>query len=181
MEVNAISGVFISALAKFGTILLFGAFLGLPVLIGGIFIALSMLYKHRVIIHEPLGRISFEKAMITKKGQMIIRKGRHKVETFDVEMCTLDKKGRYVFHFFKENENSYRQIKPIHIDKKENYLVHMAEDKGIDFLVEEWKKQQKAIFTLEGFEKYKDMIFLGFIIVFNIVSMGMLFQAAGLS
>jgi|TARA_R100001530_G_C4321481_1_gene156055 hypothetical protein len=179
-EVNAISGVFISALAKFGTILLFGAFLGIPIIIGGLFVAMSMLYKHKVVIHEPLGRISFAKAMITKKGQMILRKPKFRIEAFDVEMCSLDNKGRYVFHFFKENNNSYRQLKPVHVDKDLKNLVHMAEDKGIDFLVEEWKKQQKAIFTLEGFEKYKDMVFLGFIIVFNIVSMGMLFNAAGL-
>jgi len=65
------------------------------------------------------------------------------------------------------------------VDSKGTALLHQAEDKSIDFLVETWKKNQKEVFTLEGLEKYKDLIMLGFIIVFNIVSMALIFKAAG--
>jgi len=181
MDATGVGQVFVGALANFGVILLYGVFLGLPIVIGGVIIAIAMLYKHKVIIYEPGGKIRYTKAYISKKGQMTIKKPKHLIESFSLDQCSLDEKGKYVFHFWKENSNSYRQVKPLHLDKEGKYLVHVAEEKGIDFLLEEWKKQQKSVFTLEGFEKYKEFVFLGFIIVFNIVSMAMLFQAAGLT
>ena len=39
----------------------------------------------------------------------------------------------------------------------------------------------KQLLSMEGFEKYKDFIFLGTIIVFQIVGMSLLFKAAGLA
>ncbi len=181
MDVNAVSIVFVSAIARFGVILLYGVFLGLPIVIGGILVTLALLYKHKVIIYEPSGKVTFTKAYINKKGQMILKKPKYKIDSFNLESCSLDDKGKYVFHFWKENTNSYRQVKPMNVDAEGKYLVHVAEEKGIDFLLEEWKKQQKAVFTLEGFEKYKEFVFLSMIILFNIVSMAMLFQASGLS
>jgi len=175
-----IAGLTVNALAKFGVVFLYGAFLGIPIIIAGIFIAYALLYKYKVVIHEPHGRITFTKGMITKKGVLVIRKPKHKLETFDLEACSLDNKGQYVFHFYKENNDSYRQVKPIHIDKDKNLLVHVSQEKSVDFLLENWSRAQKSVFTLEGWEKYKDFAFIGLIVVFNIVSMSLLLKAAGL-
>ena len=180
VDVDGVSQVFVTAIAKFGVIMLYGVFLGLPLVIGGVLITLALLYKHKVIIYEPAGKVTFTKAYITKSGQMILRKPKYKINSFSLEQCSLDEKGKYVFHFWKENSNSYRQVKPMNVDSKGKYLVHVAEQKAIDFLLEEWSKKQKSIFTLEGFEKYKDMAMLFFIIFFNIISMAMLAQNAGL-
>lgn len=180
MSMEAIAGTTVNALAKFGVIILYGAFLGVPIIIGGVIIAYSLLYKHKVIIHEPGQRITFTKGMITKKGLLVLKKPKHKVEAYNLEACSLDEKGKYVFHFYRENTNSYRQVKPSLLNEEGNQLVHVAEEKGVDFLMEEWKKQQKSVFTLEGWEKYKEFAFFGLIMVFNIVSMSLLFKAAGL-
>ena len=180
VDVNGVSQIFVGALAKFGVILLYGVFLGLPIIIGGVILTIAMLYKHKVIIYEPGGKIRETKAYITKAGQMTLRKPKYKVDSFSLEKCSINEKGKYVFHLWKENSNSYRQIKPLHLDEKGKYLIHVAEEKGIEFLLEEWKRKQTSVWTLEGFEKYKDMAMLFFIIFFNIISMAMLAQNSGL-
>lgn len=172
--------VFVNLLTTFGSILLYGTVIAVPIIIIGTFVGLTLLYKHRVIIHEPHSKISFTKAYLNRKGQLKLKKPKHKIQSFDAEACSIDAKGNYIFHFFKENANTFRQVKPVHVDSKNKYLIHQAEDKSIDYLIETWKKNQKQVWTLEGFDKYKDFVFLGFIIVFNVVSMAMLLKAAGL-
>lgn len=174
------SAVFVSALAGIGKVVVYLAMFGVPFIVIGFIAAQAMIYKYKVVINEGT-RTIFTSAKISKNGQMTLKKPKYKVETYNTDLCTIDNRGNYVFYFWKENNNSYRQLKPDFIGKKGDKLTFVAEDKGIDFLVEEWKKQQKEIFTLEGFEKIKDLVFLGFIIVFNIVSMGMLLNAAGLN
>tara|TARA_Y100000310_G_C20510468_1_gene728576 strand:+ start:56 stop:589 length:534 start_codon:yes stop_codon:yes gene_type:complete len=172
--------VFVNLLTTFGNILIYGTVIAVPIVIIGTFVGLNLIYKHRVIIHEPHARKSFTTAYLSKKGQLTLRKPKMKIQSFDAEACSIDPKGNYIFDFFKENSNTFRQVKPVHVDSKNNVLVHQAEDKSIDYLTETWKKNQKSIWTLEGFEKYQGLIFLGFIVVFNIVSMAMLLKAAGL-
>jgi hypothetical protein len=172
--------VFVNILTTFGSILIYGFVIAVPIVIIGTLIGISMLYRHRVIIHEPHSRISFSRAYLSKKGQLTLKKPKMKIQSFDVEACSIDAKGNYIFHFFKENANTFRQVKAVHVDSKNNALIHQAEDKSIDYLTETWKNNQKAVFTIEGFEKYQALIFLGFIVVFNIVSMAMLLKAAGL-
>jgi len=136
-------------------------------------------YKHRCIIHWPNGKTIFTGAKITK-GKMTLKKPRYRINTFDLTRTTLDHKGRYVFHFYRENENSYRQVMPLFRNITNDELVHIAEDKGIEYIAEEWKKQQRSVFSMEGFAQYKDFAFLGLIIVFQIVGMSLLFKAAGM-
>jgi hypothetical protein len=171
--------VFINLMSFFGGVLLYGVGLGLPIIIIGTIVGYNLLYKYRVIIHQPQGKILFAKALITKKGLLKIKKPKYKMQSFDLDLCSVDPKGKYIFHLFQENANTFRQLKAVAVDSKGTALLHQAEDKSIDFLVETWKKNQKEVFTLEGLEKYKDLIMLGFIIVFNIVSMALIFKAAG--
>jgi len=171
--------VFINLMSFFGGALLYGIGLGLPIIIIGTIVGYNLLFKYRVIIHQPKGRILFAKAMLTKKGLLKLKKPKYKMQSFDLDLCSIDSKGKYIFHLYQENANTFRQLKAVGVDSKGLALVHQAEDKSIDFLVETWKKNQKDVFTLEGLEKYKDLIMLGFIIVFNIVSMALIFKAAG--
>jgi len=151
----------------------------IPVAIVAWIIWLQFAFKHQCIIHWPNGKTILTRAKITK-GKMTLRKPRYKINTFDLTRTTIDHKGKYVFHFYRENENSYRQVMPKFINRDDIELVHVAEDKGIDYIAEEWKKQQRSVFSLEGFAAYKDFAFLGLIIVFQIVGMSLLFKAAGM-
>jgi len=173
--------VFVNLMSFFGQFLIYGLGIGLPIIVLGIVVGLNVIFKYRVIIHQPLGKILFTKGYVTKKGQFIIKKPKYKMQAFSWDLCSIGPKGKYVFHLYQENADTFRQVKPTGIDSSGRLLMHEAQDKSIDFLVETWKTNQKTIFSLEGFEKIKDLVFLGLIIVFNVISMSLLFKAAGLS
>lgn len=152
----------------------------IPTAIFGFIIYRMFMYKYPVLIIKPGNRELYTKAKISK-NELVLAKPKKKIPHFNLDYCGIDKKGNYTFAFFESNPDLYIQLhkKTQDLDKQE-MIYQEVNQAHINEMDAEYN-DMKQLLSMEGFEKYKDFIFLGTIIVFQIVGMSLLFKAAGLA